>query len=537
MPTSYEVGRPGSGNFVSYARQRYPNIPTEEALQQLLLEQQLSGGGGIDLPPIGGGAGGVELIIPMGPEDGAPITSNFQMPEALPWLNDSMPQINVPEPVGSMGDMPFADLSGVVPQGEMPNFFGPTFDQGVPGGSEFFDQIMNPPGPGFQVAPSDLSFTGTPAPSWAEPTPIPSFGAFPGMFAGGDPGSLSPLGGNPMGFGTDVTPDWGALPSGDQSLWTMPDYFSGGVNTGGSDISNFGGDLSLGGYIEPSSDTFLGMGGSDLSGAGVVMPQDLSQSPGEVFSGVQDPVPTFSEVDPLSVNPSGDPTVEVPTTSPDIPVPDGFGDLIEPAPIPDVPADPSPVTPDGTALPDENFAAAPPPDALPPGMNFGNATGVFAIGGPFSTSGPGPKFSSAPGYSFAPGSSFTIPGIPGTFQTTPSGQTFSTAIGMFGLGAMNAPSSGGAIFGGGYNRSWAGADKGFGDLGAIADRNAIKDAKNGVTEDIVYLAKPAKPNASTNWLMSQPTYKAPSGTYGGPSTAGSSVLALAKALALGKGKK
>jgi hypothetical protein len=168
--------------------------------------------------------------------------------------------------------------------------------------------------------------------------------------------------------------------------------------------------------------------------------------------------------------------------------------------------------------------------SAPPSGSSGTGVGGGAIvtsGTPFGSSPGAFKNGTWLGAGSAIGTSFgsmgySLAGVPGTFVTTPSGQTYSTAVGMFGLGAMNAAGGSWSLTGAGYgdqfSRSTSGADAGWGDLGAIDDKMQMKGVKYGATfgdydAPGAGLAKPGKANASTNWLNSQPTFKAPPGVY------------------------
>jgi hypothetical protein len=276
---------------------------------------------------------------------------------------------------------------------------------------------------------------GTAAPPWSEPGPLPGTENIPipgdtivdvGQF--GDPNAgLFP----PSGFGDfiqpDAIPDVTAFPDFSTQIPQLPfdplqtpsDFqvapsdwqFTGtpapafsepGALPGAGDIPVPAG---FGDFIAPPE--IPSVPGSDA----MVVPQDTTQSPADVFAGLQDPVAPFSEPATL---PTGDipvpagfgdliPPPAIPDVPSDIPVPAGFGDLVQPPSFPDV--NPT-VDANGNLVPSNQTYSGPPidqgigppPDPLPYGMTPGQAMGVFSSYGPFSTAGVGPQFSSSFGY-------------------------------------------------------------------------------------------------------------------------------------------
>ena len=323
--------------------------------------------------------------------------------------------------------------------------------------------------------------------------------------AAGNSGSISPMGGNPMGFSGGITPDWWNLPSSDQSMWTMPDYSSGyGYDPGAYGYMSSPAELS---YSEPSPIPFYdpvsmgSMGGpeglldpfqtppSDLFAP---LPTDYSSLgvPGSESGGINASGEGEFPGGPGGIDASG--SAEFPGT--------GGIDAGGSAEFPT-----SGVNAEGTALPSPNYGYAPPPDALQPGITPGYGTGVFAsVGGPFSSPGfAGPQFS---GSGVAPGWTSMYSGPKGLT----AGLGVSAALGSQTGGFM-------PVGGGGYNKSLFSPDSWL-DAGAVGDREQIKALKPGspfAWDDYVALAKPGKQNASTNWLMSQ-SFQAPPGVYDAP---------------------
>lgn len=249
--------------------------------------------------------------------------------------------------------------------------------------------------------------------------------------------------------------------------WTGYDQI--GQSYGGSDISSFGGDMSLGPGLPSSTTDYLGIPGS------------YDQQPSvEVNAG---DVPPWSEPGPL-FDPTGVGMVS-PTLggTGDVPPPEGWVDgmppFVQPGAIPDVADQNFGVTPDGTATPDQGTYGGPPtglgwpaPDSLPIGMMPGQEMGVFAPAGPFSTPGVGPQFT------------YNNP------DSSVYGGDLNPHAGMFGLGAMDAASSGWNLTGAGYgdqfSRVSSGWDQGWGDPAAFGDWLSSKHGGIGPA------SKPAK---------------------------------------------
>jgi hypothetical protein len=323
-----------------------------------------------------------------------------------------------------------------------------------------------------------------------------------------DPGSMSSnpnveklLSGNdlaPYGIGFDPGSQNLDPYTGMQLTNPIPDWNDDPIiqNDGGNDISNFG--------IIPSL-------GDDLPESPNEMP-----SPGEVVDNPGDQEPPVSESSPGDIvdDPWSAWIPEENQSSSGEVVDDPFATQESPTDNPTPSQTQSPKNYAGT--PTDITGGAPPPDALQQGITPGFGTGVFAsVGGPFSSPGfAGPQFSSS-GYSPSP---YVVSGNPYSGVKT---------MGL-GVGAALGGATGGfmPVGGGGYNRSYRSADSWL-DAGSVGERQQVKAYRKGLGEDdsslVVGFAKPSKPNASTNWLNSRPTYKAPSGTYGGPATIGSSV--------------
>lgn len=176
------------------------------------------------------------------------------------------------------------------------------------------------------------------------------------------------------------------------------------ANIGGQDIANFGqyadyfgAPIGYQSSFAPSTFPTVEVP-TDQSFQGVSMPQDFSQTPGDVFGGLPDPVPSFTEpgalgdpTDPFAgAIAGGSPGTYDPFSGAN--VSGSSGSTVDPfsGAVVDGSSGTT-INADGTATP---YAYAPPPDPLPFGMSPGQETGVFAPAGPFSTPGVGPQFSS-----------------------------------------------------------------------------------------------------------------------------------------------